>query len=115
MSAASGVGRASGDDDRIRALLADTLALWAIDGTIGPGAAPCVAEVRASDGRVVHVDRAQAGSGFRWFVRWRDPASGGERAPRPCGSFGGVLKALRMALQVDRGAPLRIAASADPQ
>jgi hypothetical protein len=115
VSAAPGAGPACADDERIRALLADTLALWAVDGTVEPGAAPCVAEVRAAGGRRARVDRAPAGSGFRWFVRWRDPTSGSERAPRPCGSFGGVLKAVRMALQVDRGAPLRIAASADPR
>ena len=50
---------------------------------------------------------------FRWAVRWRaagePPGAPRELRPRLCGSLVGVLSALRSALGVDRGTPVRIA------
>ena len=99
-------------DSRLRAFLADSLDLWRVRGTVDAGVAPAVAEIRASDGTIVSVERiADKTIPFRWMVRRRRPGAPHEERPRPCGSLVGVLGALRTALGVDRGSPLRIAPS----
>jgi hypothetical protein len=99
-------------DARLRAFLADSLDLWRVSGTVDPGVAPAVAEIRASDGTIVSVERiADKTIPFRWMVRRRGPRASSEERPRPCGSLVGVLGALRTALGVDRGSALRIASS----
>jgi len=99
-------------DQRIRAFLADSLALWQVSGTVQPGEAPVVAEIRASDGAIVWVERAADGTPFRWLARWRGAgdAPGGVRElrPRACGSLAGLLAAIREALGVERGSAVRI-------
>ena len=56
--------------------------------------------IRAGEAQI-SIERATEGP-FRWSVK-----AGGRK--RPCTSVLGVLNALRRALDVDRGAPLRIA------
>ena len=90
-------------------VLADTLSLWGVDGSVSLGEAPVVATVRAGD-TVVSIERAPAGIPFRWFVRW----SGRETRPRACASVVGVLNAVRGALGVERGSALRIASTPNP-
>ncbi|RPI42597.1 MAG: hypothetical protein EHM59_17465 [Betaproteobacteria bacterium] len=95
-------------DARIRAFLADTLVLWAVEGAVEPLAPPGVAAIRAADGNVVvRIERAPAGLPFRWVVRMQRgevPAPG-----RPCASLVGLLNAIRRALGVEGGSPIRIA------
>jgi hypothetical protein len=99
-------------DSRLRAFLADSLDLWHVGGTVGAGVAPAVAEIRASDGTVVSIERIEEKTiPFRWRVRRRLPGASHEERARPCGSLVGVLSALRSALGVDRGSALRIAPS----
>ena len=100
------------DAARLRAFLADSLDLWRVVGTVEAGAPPVVAEIHAANGTVVSVEPiTEATMPFRWTVRRRDANAPAERA-RPCGSLVGVLSAVRAALGVDRGSPLRIAPSA---
>ncbi len=104
---------AAGDEaERLRAFLADSLALWHVAGTVQTGEAPVVAEIRASNGAIVWIERAADDTPFRWFARWRaaGDAPGGVRElrPRACGSLVGLLAAVRDALGVERGAAVRI-------
>lgn len=94
---------------RVRALLADSLALWQVAGTVDAGAPPAFAVIRACGGATVWVE-GPVGHGMpgRWFVRWRSPGMPAERS-RPCASLVGMLNAVRGALGVDRGSALRIA------
>ena len=88
------------------AFLADSLDLWKVAGTVEAGVAPVVAQLRIRDGAPISIERVTAeGKPFRWIVR------AGDGRPRPCGSLVGVLNALRVALDVDRGMPVRIAPS----
>lgn len=99
-------------EEQLRALLAETLRMWQVSGTVEPGAAGSVACIHAHDGTTMLVERDCApGSPFRWMVRWTSGASA-ERTSRsrPCSSLVGVLSALRLALGVERGSALRIAA-----
>lgn len=99
-------------DERLRAFLADSLDLWRVDGKVEAGAPPAIAQIRADDGTVVSIERIPEGTmPFRWMVRRGDPSLAREQRPRPCGSLVGVLSALRVALGVDRGSPVRIAPS----
>jgi hypothetical protein len=95
------------------AFLKETLDLWGIAGTVEAGEAPVVAVIRADNGAIVWIERTEAGTPFRWLARWRaaGEAPGGvrERRPRACASVVGLLSALRSALGVDRGTPLRVA------
>jgi len=107
------------DDVRFRAFIADSLSLWRVDGTVDAAAAPTVAVIRAEDGSTVWIERPSADTPFRWLVRWRpagDVAGGAsEQRARPYASLGGLLKALRGVLDVDRGSAVRIVpAPADP-
>lgn len=99
-------------EQRLRAFLADSLALWQVTGTVQAGLAPVVAEIRSSSGAIVWVERAGEDTPFKWFARWRSAgdAPGGVRElrPRACGSLAGLLGAVRDALGVERGSPVRI-------
>jgi G3E family GTPase len=101
--------------DSFRTFLAETLALWGIDGAVEAGDAPVVATIRTQTGAIVWIERAEAGTPFRWLVRWRaaGEAAGGprEQRPRACASLVGLLAALRSALGVERGAAVRVAAA----
>jgi hypothetical protein len=99
-------------DVRLRAFLAESLELWGVEGTVGEADAPRVAEIRASDGTTISIERiSEATMPFRWLVRRRAAGDASEERPRPYGSLVGVLNALRTALGVDRGSPVRIAAT----
>ena len=105
MNAGSAASVARGRDERVRAFLADSLALWRVAGTVDAGEPPTVAVIRTEAGAIVSVERpAQADMPFRWIVR----ARGSERA-RPCASLVGLLNGLRNVLGVERGAAVRIA------
>ena len=89
------------NDSRIREFLAESLKLWRVDATVEAGEAPVVAVIRASDGTTVRVERKAPP--FRWIVH-------ADRS-RPCASIAGVLNALRSALGVERGEPIRVVAA----
>lgn len=98
------------DSAQLRAFLADSLALWRVEGAVEVGEAPVVAAIRAADGTLVCIERISADSmPFRWMVRRRIPGETRDERARPCGSLVGVLNAIRAALGVDRGTPVRIA------
>ena len=106
----------SSDAQRLCAFFESTLELWRVSGSVNPGDAPIAAIVRSDAGATVWIERDTAAqTPFRWSVRWRvaGEAPGGARElrPRACGSLVGVLSALRAALGVDRGTPVRIAAT----
>ena len=107
---------AAGDEaERLRAFLADSLALWGVTGTVRAGKAPVIAEIHAASGAMGWVERAGDDTPFRWFARWRGAgdAPGGVRElrPRACGSLVGLLGAVRDALGVERGSAVRIVAA----
>jgi hypothetical protein len=88
--------------------LADSLALWRVEGAVDAGTLPVVAIVRAGD-CVVFVERnTDVDAPWRWFVRWRDAGMREERS-HPCASLTGMLNAVRRALGVEGGNALRIA------
>ena len=99
-------------EERLRAFLVESLALWQVGGTVQAGGAPVVAEIRASSGAIVWIERAADDTPFRWLARWRGAgeAPGGVRElrPRACGSLVGLLAAVRYALGVERGSAVRI-------
>ena len=100
------------DEGALLAFLADSLALWGVEGSVGNGTAPVVAEIRITTGAIVWIEPAAADTPFRWLVRWRkaNDALGGirELRPRACSSLVGLLAAMREALDVDRGTAVRI-------
>ena len=99
-------------DAGLRAFLAESLDLWGVEGTVKEAVAPLVAEIHASDGTTISLERiSEATMPFRWLVRRRTAGDAREERPRPYGSLVGVLNALRGALGVDRGSPVRIAAA----
>ena len=81
---------------RICDLLRDSLQLWHVQGTVEAHDETFVVHA----GVDVSVQRADDGP-FRWLVTYNGRKRG-------CASILGVLGALRGALEVDRGAPLRI-------
>ncbi len=110
---------------RLIAFIEETLELWEVAGTVEPGEPPLSAVIRAESGAIVWIEQPvrperndveskDERPQFRWAVRWRGagaaPGAPREVRPRMCGSLVGVLSALRVALEVDRGTPLRIAA-----
>ena len=105
----------TGEEERLRVFLADSLELWHVAGTVQAGQAPVVAEIRAASGAIIWVERAGDDTPFRWCVRWRSAgeAPGGVRElrPRACGSLVGLLSAVRDALGVERGSAVRVAAA----
>ena len=99
---------------RVREFLADSLALWAVDGAVEAGAPPLVAVIRTAAGTVAWVERPAADDvPWRWFVRWRSPGMQEERS-RPCASLVGLLNALRGAFGVERGSAVRVVAAPAP-
>ena len=95
---------------KLRAFLAESLELWGVEGTVREAEAPFVAEIRASDGTTISIERiSEATMPFRWLVRARQLGDTREPRARPYGSLVGVLNAMRAALGVDRGSPVRIA------
>jgi G3E family GTPase len=90
-------------DERIRAFLIDTLALWGAAGTVEAGEAPVVALVRTDEDATISIERGTPP--FRWIVR--------TERPRPCASLAGLLNALRAALGVERGSAVRVAPAPD--
>ena len=105
------------DAVRLRTFLSDTLKLWQVRGTVEAADAPVVAQIRSDTGALAWIERAPDDAPYRWAVRWRaaGDAPGGTREmrPRTCGSLVGLLAALRTALDVDRGTPVRIAPPAE--
>lgn len=79
------------NEERLRAFLAESLALWGAEGTVERGDPPVIA-VLLVNGRRICVDRAPNAVPFRWLVR--------ETRVRPCSSLLGVLTELRTLLGV---------------
>src|SRR5687768_14722200 len=97
-------------DSGLRAFLAESLDLWGVEGTVEDAGGPLGATVRAADGTTISIERiTSATMPFRWLVRVRKPGDAGEPRAKPYGSLVGILNALRIALGVDRGTPVRIA------
>lgn len=88
--------------ESILTFLSDSLALWNIEGSVARSDGLLV--VQAS-GLTISIERTDQAP-FRWLVHVND-----RPRPRRCASLLGVLSALRAALGVDRGAPLRVAAA----
>jgi hypothetical protein len=106
------------NDDSVRVLLSDSLTLWGVAGVVERGETPVLAVIRGDTGTIVWIERVSgAGIPFRWTVRSRaaGDAPGGAREIRPkgCSALVGLLKAVRHALGVDRGSPIRIAPQRD--
>ena len=100
--------------DRVRALLAESLAVWRVGGSVAAGEPP-VAAVVHGESTVVRVEiAAESENPIRWWVRWHDAgaAAGGAPRSRPCASVVGLLRAVRDALNVEGSRRLRIAPSA---
>ena len=106
----AGLAANAGHGERVCGFLADSLALWMVDGTVKAGVLPVVAVIEARGGTTVWVE-SPTGSDvpWRWFVRWRSPDMSDERT-RPCASLVGLLNTLRGALGVERGSAVRVAA-----
>ena len=107
------------NDERLRELLADSLALWRVAGVVESGEAPAAAVIRGATGTLVWIERpATRDVPFRWLVRWRGageaPGSAREQRPKACASLVGMLGAVRGALGVERGSAIRIAPASDP-
>ena len=100
------------DDEKLRAFLAESLALWQVTGEVRAGIAPVTVEIETESGATAWVEHAAGDTPFRWFVRWRAAGalSGGvrEQRPRACGSLVGLLAAVREALGVERGNAVRV-------
>jgi hypothetical protein len=100
------------DAEKLRAFLVESLALWGVPGEVLAGEGEVLVEIRAANGARVWIERAGVDTPFRWLARWRTAgeAPGGVRAlrPRACGSLVGLLAAMREALEVERGAVVRI-------
>jgi hypothetical protein len=79
------------NEERLRAFLAESLALWGAEGTVERGEPPVMAVLQV-DGRRICVERAPSAVPFRWLVR--------ETRGRPCSSLLGVLAELRTLLGV---------------
>ena len=89
------------DEERLRAFLAESLALWGAEGTVERGEPPVIAVLQVN-GRRIWVERAPSAVPFRWLVC--------ETRARPCSSLLGVLAELRTLLGVEA----RIAVRAHP-
>ncbi|MES2564118.1 MAG: hypothetical protein V4637_15505 [Pseudomonadota bacterium] len=101
------------NDTRLTDFLTESLALWEVTGTVEGGRYPVIAAIRADNGTLVWVERpADENDPIRWLVRMRPageaPGGAREQRPRSCASIVGVLKALRVALGVDRGEAVRV-------
>ena len=91
--------------------LANSIALWQVEGTVTAGALPVVAVICAGDCTVWVEQSTDDAVPWRWFVRWRDAGMHEERS-RPAASLIGMLNAVRRALNVERGNVLRVVATA---
>jgi hypothetical protein len=114
---------------RVRDLLADSLALWQVDGVVtapdlpaavagcgGATSGPAIAVIVTTDGTRVLIERASDERAFRWLVRLESPGEPPRAAQaRPCASLVGMLNAVRHGLGVDIGEPLRIVATSPTQ
>jgi hypothetical protein len=89
------------------AFLADSLALWKVEGAVEAGAQPEDAVIRAGKCVVCIEHNADDDKPWRWFVRWRSGDIGEERS-RPCAALTGMLNAVRRALDVERGNAVKI-------
>lgn len=99
-----------------RALLADSLTVWHVRGTVKAGEPSEVAVIQAEDGTVVRVERAlDSERPVRWWVRWRELNAAAQGADasrsRPCTSAVGLLRTVREALGAEGGPRLRIGPS----
>jgi hypothetical protein len=105
----------TGEGERLRAFVGESLALWQVGGEVLAGVAPVLIEIHAGSGAIVWIERAAADTPFKWFVRWRHAgdAPGGVRElrPRACGSLVGMLAAVREGLEVERGSAVRVVAA----
>ena len=97
---------AGAPDARVRAFLAETLALWQVDARLEAVDAPGIALVRTPSGVTLRIERVPRPASFRWIVRIGEGTAPGSE--RPCASLVGLLNALRRALGVERGSPIRI-------
>jgi hypothetical protein len=102
------------NDDSVRTFLSDSLQLWDVEGVVERGETPVLAVIRAGTGTIVWIERVSAADvPFRWAVRSRiagdPPGAAREVHPKTCSALPGMLKAVRNALGVDRGSPIRIA------
>jgi hypothetical protein len=100
-------------DSRVRAFFASSLDLWNVQGIVDIDDASEMIVIRPENGTVVWVERVRESDvPFRWAVRWRAAPGAShdsrERRPKLCGSLVGALNAVRLALGVERGSPLRI-------
>ena len=86
--------------------LRQTLELWRVKADVVPGEGEIAAIVVTDGGVTLTIEHTDDGP-FRWRLRSSQTA----RA-RPCASLLGVLSAMRVALNVDRGTPVMIAPSA---
>jgi G3E family GTPase len=106
----------NGEADVLRSFLAETLQLWSVGGAVEAGDGSTAAIIRTHAGAIVWIERAPSAIPFRWLVRWRDagdpPDGPREQRPRACASLVGLLAALRGALGVERGAPVRVSPAA---
>jgi hypothetical protein len=97
--------------ERARALLAQSLAVWRVSGTVEAGEPPVVAVIHG-DGTVVRVEiAAESECPIRWWVRWHASDAAPNAVPRcrPCASTVGLLRTVREALNIEGGSSLRIA------
>jgi hypothetical protein len=71
-------------DERMRAFLAETLAMWQVEASVDPADAPGVAIVRTPAGMTLTIERVAQPAAFLWMVR----SDGGEApgSERPCAS-----------------------------
>jgi hypothetical protein len=107
----AGLAANTGHGERVRGFLADSLALWTVDGTVTAGALPVVAVIETRGGTTVCVEYPAGNDDpWRWFVRWRGPGMREERT-RPCASLVALLNTLRGVLGVERGSAVRVAAA----
>jgi len=101
---------ARGADDRLRAFLAETMALWEIEASVEAGESPQIAVIRSAGGTRVSISKPTNDLPFRWLVETARTSDRGAVASRvlPCGSLVGVIGALRRSLGVERGSPIRV-------
>ena len=87
------------DEERLRTFLADSLALWNVEGTIECSVPPVVAVLHVGERRI-YVERAPSNIPFRWLVR--------ETGVRMCSSLVGVVTELRTLLSIAQSTPPQV-------
>lgn len=98
---------------RFTTFITESLALWEVASTVEGGRYPVIATIRTDNGTLLWIERpADENDPVRWLVRMRPageaPGGAREQRPRSCASIVGVLKALRVALGVNRGEAVRV-------